>query len=129
MTTSFKVPERYRSISGRMASTHENGNNGMFFIPGTNRQERCPMKVMASDGMGWEHVSVSYQHRCPTWLEMCFIKHLFWGDEARVMQLHPPKSEWVNNHSFCLHLWRPEDVEIPHPPEYMVGIKEVGVLV
>jgi hypothetical protein len=72
-------------------------------------------------GDGWEHLSVSRRHRCPTWEEMCLFKDLFWrGDEA-VMQLHPAQSEYVNVHPFCLHLWRPTDQPIPMPPKSMVG--------
>lgn len=126
--TAFSVPERYRIKKGRMPSTAANGNNGLFRMKGPNRKEAVPLMVLASDGMGWEHVSVSLPHRCPTWEEMCFVKSLFWDDETSVMQLHPPKSEWVNNHSYCLHLWRPAHAVIPRPPAFMVGIKEEGVL-
>ncbi len=59
---------------------------------------------------------------------MCQVKSLFWSDDDCVMQLHPPKSEWVNNHSYCLHLWRPTDTAIQTPPSVMVGFKEIGVL-
>ena len=53
---------------------------------------------------------------CPTWDEMCAIKDMFFGEDERVMQFHPPKSEYINNHPYCLHLWKPVDTEIPHPP-------------
>lgn len=53
---------------------------------------------------------------------MCFIKDLFFGPNECVMQLHPPKSEYINNHPYCLHLWRPQNIEIPRPPQIMVGI-------
>ena len=58
---------------------------------------------------------------CPTWDEMCAIKDMFFGEDERVMQFHPPKSEYINNHPYCLHLWRPIDAEIPRPPAFMVG--------
>ena len=84
--------------------------------------------MIASDGMGWDHVSVSLPDRCPTWEEMCKVKALFWDDEDAVMELHPTRSDWVNNHQFCLHLWRPQECSIPLPPALMVGVKEIGVL-
>lgn len=69
---------------------------------------------------GWEHVSVSSEVRPPIWEEMCWIKDLFWTDEECVMQLHPPKADYVNNHPNCLHLWRPLKAEIPRPKKIQV---------
>jgi hypothetical protein len=97
----------------------------MFMFLLKNGQQ---IRIIASDGEGWEHVSVSLEDRCPTWDEMCQVKGMFWGDDDCVMQLHPPKSEWVNNHPFCLHLWRPVGVDIPTPPMLMVGIQSLGTL-
>lgn len=67
----------------------------------------------------WEHVSVSLRHRCPTWDEMCRVKSLFWGAHECVIQYHPPRSEHVNNHQYCLHLWKPP-VEVLLPPRECV---------
>lgn len=78
--------------------------------------------IIASDGRGWEHVSASISNRCPTWDEMTKIKQLFWDDEDCVIQYHPPKSDYVNNHPYCLHLWRPIDKEIIRPPKSLVGV-------
>jgi hypothetical protein len=88
------------------------------------------MKVIASPGdaeVNWEHVSVSFPDRTPTWEEMCCIKDLFWKPEEPVMQLHPPKSDYVNNHAYCLHLWRPKGESIPLPPSVAVGYKELNI--
>lgn len=95
---------------------------GMFLIPGPFGRE---LKVIASDGdenigVAWEHVSVSLPSRCPNWPEMCYVKSLFWDEEETVMQLHPPKSRWINTHNFCLHMWKPLTKEIPLPPEIAV---------
>jgi hypothetical protein len=130
----FRVPEEHRLRSGPFKSSFEtNGLNGAFFIP--TRPGNPPLKVIASDGDGapdghprWEHVSVSLPGRCPTWEEMCKVKALFWDDEDAVMELHPPRSTWVNNHSYCLHLWRPIGVPIPLPPQWMVGFPSLGTL-
>lgn len=74
--------------------------------------------VIAFSSEGWEHVSVSLdnQKRYPTWKEMCAVKDMFFEPEEVVMQLHPAHSEYVNNHPYCLHLWRPLEREIPLPP-------------
>ena len=60
----------------------------------------------AKDGKPLEHVSVSLDRRCPTWNEMSMIKDIFWEDEECVVQFHPPKSQYVNTHPYCLHMWR-----------------------
>lgn len=76
----------------------------------------------------WEHVSVSTARRPPSWEEMCFVKDLFWLPEETVVQLHPPRSQWVNNHPMCLHLWRPIGAGIALPPAMLVGIASHGTL-
>ena len=75
-------------------------------------------------GCGFEHLSVSTPIQTPTWEQMCKMKEIFWKDDEVCMQLHPKKGEYVNNHSYCLHIWRPTDKEIPTPPSVMVGIRK-----
>jgi len=81
------------------------------------------LTVVASSGNGWDHVSVSRTNRCPNWPEMEFIKRRFFRDEETVIQLHVPVSDHINAHPYCLHLWRPQQVEIPRPPGWMVAPK------
>src|ERR1700746_3549334 len=121
--------ESYRIREGYFAS-RTGEDFGTFLVPGP---KGATLRIIASSGdpssaVDWEHVSVSLPNRCPNWPEMCFVKDLFWGDEETVMQLHPPKSKWINNHEFCLHLWRPITETIPLPPDITVGIKELGTL-
>lgn len=80
-----------------------------------------PLLVIASSGGGWDHVSVSRTNRCPNWPEMEFIKRRFFRDEETAMQLHVPPADHLNCHPYCLHLWRPQDREIPRPPAIMVA--------
>lgn len=117
----FKVPEKYRftNRASPLATNPDSGNNGCFIIP----FESFELVVIASDGEGWEHVSVSMRNRTPNWREMCFVKDLFWGAEDWVVQYHPPISEYVNNHPNCLHLWRPTKSKMPTPPSILVGLK------
>ena len=121
----FHVPEKHRIVTGRIASNESFGNNGAFELPPLRGGRK--MFAIVSDGMGWEHVSVHVLDgkalRTPTWNEMCYVKDLFWDDEDVVMQLHPKKSEYVNNHPHVLHLWRPVEKEIPTPPSIMVGVR------
>jgi hypothetical protein len=155
----FVVPEQYRITDHPLLGSDASyGNNGAFLI----RHHRITdyyYHCQASDGEGWEHVSISlkkqvqrtgkaykrldgpktnsgavHQHReiitefqmverCPTWEEMCYIKSLFWDKEDVAIQYHPAEKDYVNNHSFCLHLWRPIGQTIPTPDPLLVGIK------
>lgn len=108
--------ERARVTTGRFASEPSFGNNGLFYFKYKNRK----IKVIASDGAGWDHVSVSLKHRCPTWHEMCWIKDLFFEKEETVIQFHPAESEYKNFHEFTLHLWRNQNEQIQLPYLWMV---------
>ncbi|MFA5217151.1 hypothetical protein [Sulfuricurvum sp.] len=112
--------ENFRIHDGELGSDKRFGMCGAFKIP----FEGNTICIIATDGKGfipqWEHVSVSLTNRCPNWKEMCFVKDLFWGEEEVVMQLHPAKSEYINQHPHCLHLWRPVKEHIPKPPSIFV---------
>jgi hypothetical protein len=129
---SFHVPEKFRVKTGRLASDSRYENNGAFMVKVDHGQVLAVIAsdqaMPGSDDIPWEHVSVSRSDRCPTWAEMCQIKAIFWDEEDCVIQYHPPKSEYVNNHSFCLHLWRPVGLALPMPPSIMVGDKKLGLL-
>jgi hypothetical protein len=74
-----------------------------------------------SYGGGWEHLSVSFACACPTWEQMCTAKSIFWGEEECCVQYHPAKSDYVNLHPYCLHIWKPIGIELPKPPKSFVG--------
>lgn len=116
----FKVPEQYRITKGELASDFLYGNNGAFKV----FRGRTTFLIIASDGMGWEHVSVHCltdgKERTPTWSEMCFVKDLFWSDDDCVIQYHPVKDQYVNTHKHTLHLWKPVNQVIPIPFKEMV---------
>ena len=82
------------------------------------------MRVIATNGYGWDHVSISRTNRTPNWPEMSAVKDLFFLPTETVMQLHVPDAEHINCHPYCLHLWRPQEVEIPAPPWFLVGPKK-----
>jgi hypothetical protein len=120
-------------------------NAGWFVIPRVSGD----LRFMVGNGGGWDHVSISLAHRCPTWDEMCLVKDLVFRDDEWVMQLHPARKDHINNHPFCLHLWRPQSAAemaeihrqwdaagedgmwpeaapgvIPLPPNWMVGFPD-----
>lgn len=97
-----------------------NAYNGAFQI----RYRSMTLLVVASNGLGWDHVSVSLPSITPSWDQMSYIKDLFFEKSEVVMQLHVPPEDHVSYHDHCLHLWRPNDGrEIPRPDSILVGPK------
>lgn len=116
-----KEAENYRIRSGYMSSP-TGYPCGAFEIP----YKSSTLFAIVYDGSsdGWEHVSVSLRSRCPNWQEMCFVKDLFWGEDETVMQFHVPKSQHINNHPYCLHMWKRVGLEVELPPSEAVGVKD-----
>lgn len=109
---------RSAAILKRMGSYGDHGN-GFFMVP--SPVDSAEMFIMASDGEGWDHVSVSRKNRCPNWPEMEHVKRLFFENYETAMQLHVPPNKHINCHPYCLHIWRPQHLEIPMPPDWMVA--------
>ena len=111
--------EQFRRTEASMWSSREGDHFGAFTV----RMGQPLLNIIASDGsdeIRWEHVSVHAHawegNKTPTWDEMCFIKDLFWDAEEVVIQYHPAKSQYVNNHPHVLHLWKPVGITLPTPP-------------
>lgn len=124
--SNWNILNAARLRDGELGTNPSDGFNGAFQLVINN----VWVGIIASDGAGWDHVSVSLIRSVgtPSWSIMQKVKELFWDDEVAVMQLHPPKSTWVNNHPGCLHLWRPQQEKIPLPPPIMVGLQSLNVL-
>lgn len=131
--------QHYRRIDWEIRAFRAVGDrgNGCFVVPFVAEPDVCvqeatmtaavtELNCIASDGGGWDHVSVSVEGRCPTWAEMSHVYSLFALPHESWMQLHVPASEHVNFHNFCLHLWRPQRRGIQLPPSIMVGPKAVA---
>lgn len=104
---------------GEIAAMHgvkivEQGDDGGAFLVGGL------LRVIASDGLGWDHVSVSKEHTVPTWSEMETVKRIFFRENETALQFHVPPSDHINRHKNCLHLWRPQHAAIPRPPKELV---------
>ena len=81
-------------------------------------------RIVFSWGGGWEHVSVSlFEQRTPTWTEMCEVKDMLWNKDETCVQYHPAEKDYINNHEYCLHIWKPTGrIHLPTPPKIMVGV-------
>ena len=117
MKTLDEIKETKRVIIGQLSM---DGGSGIISLP------RWKGTVIWSYGAGWEHVSVSPESKrvIPSWDDMCKVKELFFYDDEAVIQIHPPKEEYVNNMPNCLHLWRCYYKEMVLPPSCLVGIRK-----
>lgn len=97
----------------------EDGGRGLI-VGLDSKKAMNGAKVVWSWGGGWDHVSVSFENRCPTWEEMCKVKDMFFYPDECCVEYHPKESEYVNQHPYCLHIWRPQGAEMPTPPRCFV---------
>ncbi len=98
------LPENWKVLS--------EGVDGAVFV------RRDGLQVIVSgrtekDGHRWLHVSAANmaQERMPTYQELCEVKDLFIGRQAKAVQVFPPEAEKVNINPYCLHLWHNADVD------------------
>ncbi len=74
-----------------------------------------------SDAQRWLHLSVSRRDKkLPTWEQMSQVKRVFVGDERTAYQVMPPKSQHVNIHPACLHMWCCVDLD-HYLPDFTAG--------
>jgi hypothetical protein len=95
---------------------------GFFHVP--SPIDHAEMMVMAASGLGWDHVSVSRKNRCPNWLELEYVYRMFFREDETAIEYHVPMGDHVNQHPYCLHLWRSLDHEMPRPPSIMIGFQK-----
>ena len=118
----LRLLDAFRDASPRVIAHYGNAGDetcGVFEVP--SPVDKQPLRIVASAGGDWDHVSVSRRNRCPNWAEMEHVKRLFFRNDETAMQLHVPPSDHISLHPNCLHLWRPQQAEIPRPPGVFVA--------
>lgn len=66
-------------------------------------------KSKTRDEREWWHVSISRPDRMPTWQELCKVRKDFFTEDVEFYQVLPRRQDYVNVHTFCLHIWSPLD--------------------
>lgn len=115
-----KTPEEFVRFKKRGEPDYV---DGWYTIPKAfNPVGDKELHVIVSTGMGWDHVSVSTKHRCPTWAEMKWVKQQFFQAHEWAIEYHPAMTEYIGseNDNYVLHIWRPQNLEIPIPSSRMV---------
>lgn len=67
---------------------------------------RYGLRVIVSIDAGWRHLSVSHPYRFPTWNEILRLRNWFFPSEMEVVMVLARRSEYVNVHPNCFHLWQ-----------------------
>ena len=80
-------------------------NNNLAVICG---QEPCGSR----GELRW-HLSVSHNKRNPTWEEIRDLRYALVPDEAMMAMFLPSRSDYVNAHQYCFHLFEIEKSETP----------------
>lgn len=101
------------------AEADNDGMGGRYYDKTTGKW----LNFIFSYQLGWEHLSVSMPSKTPSWDQMCMMKDIFWREDEVCVEYHPKKSDYVNNHSHCLHIWKPTNVELATPPSILVGFR------
>lgn len=70
---------------------------------GIFKMGRCSVIVTKDNGK-W-HLSISTPTESPTYEEIKAARYKFLPDNVYMAQIFPPKSEFVNVHPYCHHLY------------------------
>lgn len=93
--------------------------DGARYVDSITRMSIIVSGARELDGRRWVHVSVARPDRLPSWEDLVFAKELILGRETTALQVIPPRSRYVNQHPFCLHLWSCADGDVT--PDFTHG--------
>lgn len=84
------------------------GYGTVFDRPKTARAPKARVMLSVDEiecGQQWLHLSVSHPHKNPSWHTIKEVKELFMPKDKYAIQMIAPKSEHINIHEHCFHLW------------------------
>lgn len=76
------------SVSGQMGKLR-------FIVSGETEQ----------DGKRWVHLSIIKANAIPEWNELVRVRNAVLGEEALCLHIVSRRSQHVNIHPYCMHLW------------------------
>lgn len=95
-------------------------HSGSFLYPMEN--DKNAFIISTKDRRGWNHVSIHLQNdlgecitKVPSHEDMQVIRNLFFNSEDLVQEFHPEKKDYINNHSYTLHLWESTEEKVEKP--------------
>ena len=91
-----------------------------------NRTERLAVLLSVGeyeDTRRWLHFSMTSGVAVPSWDQLVRAKEAILGSESKAIQVIAPRSEWVNIHGKCLHLFLCLDGD--GLPDFTMGSKSL----
>jgi len=68
----------------------------------------CGREPLGPNGELRWHLSVAHNKRNPTWEEIRDLRYLLVPDDVTMAMFLPPRSQYINLHNFCFHLYELE---------------------
>lgn len=93
--------------------------DGARYVNSITRMSIIVSGARELDGKRWVHVSVARPERMPSWEDLVFAKEFILGRETTALQVIPPRSRYVNQHPYCLHVWHCVDGDVT--PDFTHG--------
>ena len=64
------------------------------------------------DGKERLHASIAHPFKLPAWDYVKYVRYKLFPDNMKVAMILPPKSEYVDMHKHCFHLYQMFDGEV-----------------
>lgn len=85
---------------------------GKIFEYPTKMYSKGPLMALVSYENGLWHLSVSGEGFIPTYNQIKEARYSLVPDDCHMAMIYPPKSEFVNVHETCLHLFQLSNEEM-----------------
>lgn len=92
----FIQVQSYGPSGMRVVFQNKKGAYGVIVVTQADRPE---------DSTEYIHASMSYEHRDPSYAELCTLHHAVFGRKRWAYQIFAPLVDHVNLHEHALHLW------------------------
>jgi hypothetical protein len=109
---SFLEPHGFKEMKDRRA------HDGRWYWSPKRGQSVCVSVHREQDGRNWIHLSIAHPEQDPTLQEMQAIKDAFVGPARKAIMVFPKRSEHVNLHPHCFHLFALVDQDKDLLPDF-----------
>lgn len=83
-------------------------DKGHLILITQDQMQKAGRIIGGDDGFRW-HMSISHPSRYPTWDEMKTARYRLLPDDCYMVQILPPKAQYLNAHDRCFHLTEMRD--------------------